>query len=576
MIKGYYQRELNRLRELATEFSRSHPALAPMLSGPSQDPDVERLLEGTAFLSGLIHQKLDDDFPEVIQGLMRMIFPHYLQPIPSTTIVTFSPQPGLTKDLHIPKGCALASVPVEETNCIFRTCFDVRVQPIRIAGATMKQQPGKPSVLTIRFELIGVQLNNWQPSTIRLHFGGSYPEAASLWNLFYRHVDRLTVSAGQGSKLNLSRECLKPVGLDTTEALFPYPSHAFPGYRVVQEYFALPEKFLFIDITGLQAWTNRGEREEFEIAFVFEDLPPNLPTIKKESFVLFATPAINLFNFDADPIVLDNRQTEYPVVPSGTTRNHYQVYSVNRVTGYAGGTTRRREYGAFELFAQRDPDVPLYTIHQRVSVTDQRPDVMLSVVYPPGAKVVPKETLSIELLCTNASLPINLQYGDICQPTSTSPNMCTFKNIRVPTAPIQPPLGHNLLWRFLSHVSLNLMTLANAENIKTLLRLYLFPETRDRSEILANERRIEGITNLTTKIGNRLIAGINMRGQEFNLHINANHFASRGDVVLFGMIMDYFLGTYASINSFTHLKVRDSVRGEIIEWKARLGDRPLI
>lgn len=112
MAQKYYQEELQRLRELAVEFAQAHPALAPMLSGASQDPDVERLLEGTAFMTGMLREKLDDDFPEIIQGLMQLTFPHYLQSIPAATMMTFTPNPNLMQSFNIPSGSAIDSIPV--------------------------------------------------------------------------------------------------------------------------------------------------------------------------------------------------------------------------------------------------------------------------------------------------------------------------------------------------------------------------------------------------------------------------------------------------------------------------------
>ena len=179
-------------------------------------------------------------------------------------------------------------------------------------------------------------------------------------------------------------------------------------------------------------------------------------------------------------------------------------------------------------------------------------------------------------MCTNAYLPDRLKVGDINLPTSTSPELAAFRNIRQPTSTVQPPLGRNLLWRFLSHLSLNLLSLADTENLKALLRLYIFPEGRDRSAILANEKRAEGLTGLEVETVTRLVNGLIMRGQEIRLSLSPDNFASRGDMFLFGCIMDYFLGTYASINCFTRLKVKDALSGDTYEWPVRIGDRPLI
>ena len=110
MFNRYYQQELDNLKDLGAEFSRAHPALAPMLSGRSSDPDVDRLLEGVAFLTALLKQKLDDEFPEVVHELIRLMWPHYLRPMPSSSIVAFKPKPMLKQSVTIPAGTQVASI----------------------------------------------------------------------------------------------------------------------------------------------------------------------------------------------------------------------------------------------------------------------------------------------------------------------------------------------------------------------------------------------------------------------------------------------------------------------------------
>ncbi|MBU2551225.1 MAG: type VI secretion system baseplate subunit TssF [Proteobacteria bacterium] len=577
MINRYYQLELSHLRELAVEFSQAHPALAPMLSGTTQDPDVERLLEGTAFLTGQVRQKLDDEFPEVVHGLMRLIFPHYLRPIPASTTIVFKPKASLKESIRIPAGTALASVPVEGTKCPFRTCYDVELHPLKITGAAMRQQPGQPATITLNFEMTGFPLSAWKADSLRLHIGGGYADAANLYYLFFQHVRSVTLSPSEGgSSIILPPQAIRPVGMANDEGLFPYPPQSFPGYRIIQEYFILPEKFLYIDITGLEAWQDRGPGTGFKLVFELRQPPSSISQVKQEQFVLFATPAVNLFPFDGDPISLDHRQPEYRVVPSGGDPTHHQVYSVERVIGLAPGTVQKRAYAPFELFTPQDQAVPVYFVNAKPSATRPDAELFISVAYPPQAGAPTPETLSIQLMCTNALLPERLKVGDINQPTSTSPELAEFTNIRQPTATVQPPLGRNLLWRFLSHLSLNLLSLADSDNLKALLRLYIFPEGRDRAAILANEKRVEGISSLEIHTVNRLVNGLIMRGQEIHLGLSPDNFASRGDMFLFGSIMDHFLGTYASINCFTRLKVKDALSGDIYEWPVRVGDRPLI
>ena len=230
----------------------------------------------------------------------------------------------------------------------------------------------------------------------------------------------------------------------------------------------------------------------------------------------------------------------------------------------------------FELFSPDPHSSPAYHITRRASPVHNGYDVYLSVAYPPEAGPPGSETISIHLLCTNGSLPENLRVGDISQPTSNSPEFVEFKNIQAPTSSLIPPLGTNLLWRLLSHLSLNYLSLARAENLQALLELYIFPESRDRAATLANRKRIKGIESVEAKTSDRLVSGFLMRGQEIKLKMRQDNFSSQGDLFLFGCILDHFLGGYASINSYTNLMIQEVIKGDIYQWPARLGDHPLI
>lgn len=577
MFNRHFQQEMANLRDLGEAFSKAHPAVAPMLSGPTADPDVERLLEGVAFLTALLREKLDDDFPEIIHELTRLIWPHYLRPIPSTTIVAFRPKPTVKEPVTIPAGVQISSVDVEETRCLFETCYDVDLHPLRILEASYEEASGSPAAVTIHFELLGPKLSDWRPKALRLHLAGGYGDAADLYLLLRKYVKQIVIEpAEEGSPLVLSAENLRPAGFSDDEQLIPYPGHAFPGYRVIQEYFVLPEKFLFLDLVGWEDWQDRGDGTRFEIRFELESLPFQAPRIKKEHFVLAATPAVNVFAHEADPIRLDHRLPEYPIRPFGTSGHQYQVYALESVTGFVQGTAEQRDYMPFEIFNPQAESTPVYHVKLRKSPIEGSYKASLSVAYPKEAASPSSETLSIRLLCTNGSLPESLQVGDISVPTSSSPEFAEFENIRPPTANVLPPLGTNLLWRLLSHLSLNYLSLGKAENLRALLELYIFPETRDRTAIVANQRRIAGIDAVENKASNRLVSGIMMRGQEITLSLRQDHFACPGDLFLFGCMLDSFMGAYASMNAYTQFSVHEVLKGDRYRWPARVGDHPLM
>jgi len=572
MFRRYYQEELSYLRELGQEFAQAHPALAPMLSGPGSDPDVERLLEGVAFLTALLRQKLDDEFPEIIHTLMNILWPHYLRPIPCCSIVSFSPKPTLKQSQFISAGIYLAATPIEETSCIFKTCYPVEIHPIELLEVSVEQPAGNPPAIRLFLKLNGINLSKWQPNSLRFYLGGDFGQAADLYLLLRKHLECIILKT-KNSQFELTPDFLKPVGFN--ENIIPYPSQAFPGYRILQEYFVLPEKFLFLEITGWERW-KREDSEEFEIIFQLKN-PPFLPSrVTTQNFVLFATPVINLFPYEADPIRVEHKKSEYLIRPFGNQPEHYQVYSIEKVIGLIQGTAEEREYVPFDTFIFEEKNKPVYQTINKISFTADRLDTYITLIYPPETEIPVSETLSIKIICTNGFLPERLQIGDISLPTSSSPEFATFKNIRPPTAYILPPLKTDLPWRLLSHLSLNYISLASLDALKGLLELYIFPESHDRTMVLANQKRIDGIESIKVIPSNRLINGLPIRGQEITIQLREDHFASAGDVFLFGCILDYFLGNYATINTYTKLTIQELLKGTIYQWKERIGDRPLI
>ena len=577
MFNKFYEQELQNLRQLGVEFSKAHPATAPMLSGPTADPDVERLLEGVAFLTGLLHQKTRDDYPEIIHALLNVIFPHYVRPIPATSIVVFYPKPNLPETVTVKKGTSLASIPVEDTPCLFQTAFDIDVHPLRLVSANLTQVTGQPTRIRLQMELTGPDLSRWRPGRLGFFIGGSNTEATDLFMLLNHYLDRITLNpVGEGQPCTLPPSALKASGFDMKNNLLSYPAHAFAGYRILHEYFILPRKFTFLELQGWENWTDRGKGKQFEIIFELRPAPVAPPKITNDHFILNATPVINLFKHEADPFIFDHRLEKIRVQPAGKNPRHYQVFSVDNVTGYAQGTVAKKTYTPLELFHHQDAQSTAYEVSYARSPITDAPEVFVSFAYPADGPEPVKETLSIDLTCTNGDLPERLQLGDISVQTSDSPELLTFRNVVPPTSSIDPPLGNNAAWRFLAHLSLNYLPLANAENLRELLQLYLFPEARDKTKVTANLKRIEGITGFQSTPADRLVRGTVLRGQTLTLSARQDHFAGLGDLYLFGTVLDAFFGVYSSLNAFTQFELRENLSGESFLWSAKLGNRPLI
>ena len=566
---------------MGRDFSRDYPVLAPMLSGATADADVERLLEGVAFLTANINRKLDDEFPEILHTLMQMICPHYLRPVPAATLIAFIPNDNLSDVLRIPAGVCIDSVPTDETACRFSTCTDVDIAPLKLTRTSLTEQRTlgvNVDQLEIRldFELAGMSVSSWNADTLRLHLAGDYQGASELYFLLCHHLRSLSVACGNAATpVRLAPDQLRPGGFGANDALLPYPPNVFPSFRLIQEYFLFPEKFMFLDI-DLSQWKNRGSESRFSLSFICSVPPFEIPKIRQEHFILFAVPAVNLFPHDADPVLMDHHENEIPILSAEMGRKTYEIFSVDSVAGFVRGTTQKRDFVPLAEFSPETRDRPVYHTVFRPSTVDGQTDICLAVAYPAGEHLPDAEIITTQLTCTNGKLPDMLQTGDICKPTSNTPELVSFRNIRPPTASQAPPAEGDLLWHLLSHLSVNYLSVASTDTLKSLLQFYQFPGGRDRPRELANRKRIDSLLEVSVTPEERLFGRAVYRGQAIRIKSRHDHYASIGDMYLFGSILDYFLGSYASINTYTSLTFEDVMRGEFIRWPARLGTRPLL
>lgn len=590
MFNKYYQDELEFLRELGEEFARAHPTAAHYLSGPTRDPDVERLLEGFAFLAARVRQKLDDEFPELTHGLMGLLWPHYLRPVPSMALLEFSPVlAALRQSQVVPRGTEVQSVPVEGTPCRFRTCADVVLHPISLDEVSLESRSAGPSRLRLQFRI----WNQARPESlaldrVRIQLHGPPAVTTEIYFHLARHVEEARVSAagaraeaeGGPAGADAWRPVrFEPAGFADGEALLPYPPGSFPGYRLLQEYFSLPERFLAFDVKGLEGLSHLAVEDRFQIEVWFDR--PLAPTLRptREEVRLYCTPIANLFPHEADPIRLDRKQTEYRLRPSGKDPLHYEVHTIDRVVAYAPGSPEEREIPPFHSFTHdlERRAGPYYFPRLRGSVVDDRIDTYVSFVDPTGNTALPDaETVVFRATCTNRRLAEALRVGDVQVPSDSSPGFVRFRNITVPTASVAPPLGGDLHWRLISHLSLNYMSLVSVEALRGILELYNFQALRDPRAARANALRLEGIRSVRSEPSEALVHGCLVRGVDVALDLLESHFAGDGDLFLFATILNEFLALHTTLNSYTRLSVRGVERGEVLEWPCRTGRQALL
>ncbi len=604
----YYERELTYLRRMGAEFAERYPKVAGrLLLEPTkcEDPHVERLLEGVAFLAARVHHKLDDDFPELSESLLGVAYPQYIRPIPSMSIVEIQldPEQGkLMTGLRIPRGSMLYSRPVDGVPCKFRSCYDTTLWPVTVAGATWtspdRLQPAvraADAVAALRLELRclpDVSFAKLELSSLRLHLNGESNLVATLYELLCNNCVRILVrEPGRASKtLTLPPSALRPVGFADEEGMLPYPRRSFLAYRLLQEYFTFPAKFLFLDLDIFDAVRAAGFGAAAEILFLispFErgDRRQMLETdISERTLRTGCTPIVNLFAQASEPVLLSDRRHEHPVVADARRRLTTQIFSIDDVTGVAtesGRTTRFDPLYAHRHRAERTGTQIYWHATRRPSGwrTDGGTETHLSLVDRSGGAAFPElDAVTAKLTCFNGDLPSRLPFGNEAGDFELQGGGPIRRIVALlkPTSVVHPPLGRPQLWRLISQLSLNHLSLVGdgPDALQEILRLHNFADS------MPAERQIQGIVGVQSEPCFARVAteqGLTFaRGRRVELELDEEQFTG-GGVYLFASVLEHFLGLYASLNSFSILHVRTRQRKEALrEWEPRSGWKPLL
>ncbi len=589
MFNKYFQDELTYLRELGKEFATAYPGIAPMLAERGGDPDVERLLEGVAFLTGKIRQKIDDELPEVIHSVAALLFPHYVRQIPSASIVEFTPLPNVVRErLMVPRGSEVGSVPVDGVSCRFRTTQDVELLPLAIED--VRVDTGQTLAQTLRLEMRltgGANFAALNLKSIRFYIQGErrLQDDVRLW--LGEHVDSIALasvdSGGRDSVLHVPpRRALELAGFAEDQALIPFPETVFPGFRLLQEYFTLPQKFSFFDVGGFDRLPGEKVGDRFAILIHFKDALPPSARVTKEHFKLFCSPVVNLFAHPTDPIKPDVAKHEYLARPSGGDPNGFEIYGIENVVGIARKTSQRVKIPSFLSFEHEiDPEAAergvFYQHHLRNAAVGDGVDVYLSFGTPADVKALPDfDVISIEATCTNRRLPAQLKLGDLRISTATSPAVATFSNIAPVTPPLPPPIGRELQWRVLAHMAMTYRSIAELDVLRGTVDIYNFQALVDRQAARANQLRVAAIKAITVSPTDRLYRGAPIRGIAARIELDEGGFAGEGDMYLFASVLNEMLGSYVALNSFTQLTVTGQSTRVEYKWEPKNGHRYLI
>ena len=598
----YFDRELNALRRLAAEFAATHPKIAARLRLAPEtvdDPHVARLLEGVAFLAARVHHRLDDEFPELTDALLGVLYPHYLAPFPSAAIAQFHAQPEMP--LRLEAGLAIETEAVQGEACRFRTAWPLTLWPVEIEIVRLSGLPlaapanplagGAVSVLRLALRCRAPEATFAQLGLDRLRFflRGAANVTLPLYELLCAHAVSIAYADGPAdtAPVVLPASAIEPVGFAPEEALLPWPARSFAGFRLLSEYFALPEKFLFLDFTRLDGKTLLTNSGHLEI-FVYLDraLPELERSIGVETLALGCTPIVNLFRQRCEPIQVTHTEVDYRVVPDARRAAAMEVWQVERVReSRPDGSSR--PWRPFYRLTHGDPEAEtaggFYQLSRRPSPAPLGgSEVYIGPCDPDfDADTASGAVLSVDALCLNRDLPARLPFGGghpELRLGEALPGVARVTCLTAPTAPLRPPLGERRFWRLVSHLSLGHLSIVGgsegAAALREVLRLY---DLRGSAE---SHAAIDGLIGVSARPGSARAPGSRTgafcRGVDVTLEFDAGAWQSAG-LYLLAAVLDRFLALHATVNSFVRTSaVLRGRPGRAAAWPARAGVRVLL
>jgi type VI secretion system protein ImpG len=622
-LLDHYNRELHHLRQTASEFARANPVQAGRLSLDKEgketcpDPYVERLLEGFAFLTARVQVKLDAEFPRLTQSLLETVYPEYLCPIPSMAIVRFEPDHQATQPegYSIPRGTVLRSKlrPGEQTACEYRTAHDVQLWPLILNEARYYtrdvSQLDLPRALggraAFRFRLQsagGIPIKAIKLDRLSFFLRGADEVPASIYEQVFSRgvavvVQAVTTERKKSQTILPAATTVRRVGFREEEALLPNSPRGFQGHRMLREYFAFPQRFLFFELSGLGEALQCCEGDQVDLIIVLSEQEVRLEErrIDASFFELYCTPVINLFEKRADRILMSDRFSEFHVVADRTRPLDFEIFQIQSVSGYGVRSDEEQEFRPFYLAKDTDTRTSaFFTVHRDPRVLSEKEkkfgqkssyigsEVYISLVDSDAAPYRTElQQLGVAALCTNRHLPIQMSRSstgsdfsmEIAAPTASVNCLVT------PTAPRPVFADGELGWRIVSHLSLNYLSLLDGPGnegalaLRQLLKLYV-----DSTDAIMR-KQVEGIRSTESRpVVQRVQTPGPItfgRGLEISVLFDESAFEGFGIFIL-GAVLEQFFARYVSLNSFTETVIKSQQRGEVMRWKPQIGRRQLI
>ncbi len=541
-----YREEIAFLREMGREMALRHPGLCDTLAQPGCDPDVERLLEGFAFVAARTRERADDAVPEVIDAIAEVVAPHALRPVPASTVMELSPRAALLRErVTVPAGAAFGSRPVDGVRCELRSSWDVDLTPITVARSRIDRSLARAPALSISLRTPRAAIEGAHAARpLRFFIHAPLAPASLLAAAIDRRLARVQVRSGE-TETPLGRSA-SLVDADR-EPHLPWPESSPAGARHLVELGFFPERHLFFDLVGLERVPPRARTESLEIRLEFAPDTPLPDALAEDAIRLHCVPAVNVFRCDAEPISWRDDVRDAPLRAAGLPPGAIEVLEVRSVVGLAEAGRGRRGYRSFARFEHLGAGASegYFALRRRRSPLDGSVDTFLRV----GARgTTGLETLSVELECTNRTLATKLRTGDVCEPIARSPSVATFTNL-TPLGPRAPGrTGQDALYALVGASASGHRARLSVAALTSWLATCAVPHASDAARARACSSLAEAVRAVVERPFRAARRGVIERGVAVEIELDEARIPSLGEAFLLGRALDHALASELPLN----------------------------
>ncbi|ABM01896.1 hypothetical protein DUF879 [Psychromonas ingrahamii 37] len=583
-LADLYQQELKLLKESSQVFSKEYPAITESLNRDIVDPDVDMILQGVSYLTAQFKKELDDQFPVALQALSQVLTPTLMQPIPAVSILSLTPKANLISPLMVKKGTGFDSSPAkldeeghERIACRFSSAWEVEVLPVRVATLVMQQVEKtinqvqqKVVELNVGFTSEKNDLANYSFDKLRFYINQPASDACIWLQMFAQKLQSIKVTSSAGVA-DISVKNLQLTGYGAEHNIFD-AGNSSNQHSLLQEYYTVPEKLQFFEI-NLQQWQQRSG-DQFSIVFEFTSPTWSLPEFKTDHLKLYCTPVINEFEHFAEPMAMNGIQLEFPLTAQQrnlSTEFVLPIVDVLTVESIKREREKNNRYQNIIIPSNTNSKTGGFYYFRKHGVHDGDVANWLALEFEAGSRPESREVLRVKVKCCHGELAAKLPPNEINVPTSSSPELVSFTNLTTSSDYLPAQIISNEAWQVVSDQALSLQNIEKADQLKQLLRHHLPAQLKNTAKYKTLAHRIAAINDIKITAKDHFEKGLLVRGVEYSVHINSDHFINQGEIFLFSALLNQLLALQVPINSFSQLIVTESRTEESQRWAINFG-----